>query len=126
MITDAERDVFRSRLLAEKKHLQGHLKQIAADLATAEQNREGSLFGKREEGATEAQELEKRLDIEARTHERLAEIEAALARMKNGTYGVCAQCGQPIERARLEALPQASRCLRCIAGKGKDGNPAAK
>ena len=41
----------------------------------------------------------------------LAEIDAALARIENGTYGVCARCGQPIGPERLEALPWATLCI---------------
>ena len=126
MITESDRDLFRSRLQTEKKHLLAQLKQLEADITTAEQNREGSLFGKREEGASEAQELEKRLSLEERDRERLAEIERALGKIKNGTYGVCDICGQPIDRARLEALPQANSCLKCTAAKGRDGKTAAK
>jgi RNA polymerase-binding transcription factor DksA len=40
-------------------------------------------------------------------------IEGALQRIALGTYGVCVSCGQPIERARLEAYPTANRCAAC-------------
>jgi len=43
----------------------------------------------------------------------LHEIEAALRRMSEGTYGECIDCGQPIARARLEANPSAARCIDC-------------
>jgi DnaK suppressor protein len=43
---------------------------------------------------------------------RLAQaIEAALERIARGTFGVCVDCGQPIERGRLRLLPWAARCL---------------
>jgi DnaK suppressor protein len=41
----------------------------------------------------------------------LAEIEAALARIDDGTYGRCAKCGQPIATERLEAVPYATLCI---------------
>ncbi len=41
------------------------------------------------------------------------EIEAALRRIAVGTYGVCVECGAPIDPARLEARPQAARCITC-------------
>lgn len=41
----------------------------------------------------------------------LAEIDAALARIDEGTYGICTSCGRPIAEARLEALPWASLCI---------------
>lgn len=40
-----------------------------------------------------------------------AEVEAALARLDDGTYGVCVDCGQPIPDARLEVRPEAARCV---------------
>jgi DnaK suppressor protein len=50
------------------------------------------------------------LERERRT---LAEIEAALLRMKKGEYGMCASCGEPIPEARLKALPWARVCVKC-------------
>jgi len=43
----------------------------------------------------------------------LALIEAALSRIDRGEYGICERCGQAIPAARLEALPNASRCVAC-------------
>jgi DnaK suppressor protein len=43
----------------------------------------------------------------------LQDIEAALARIAEGGYGVCADCGGEIARARLKAYPMANRCLAC-------------
>jgi DnaK suppressor protein len=40
-------------------------------------------------------------------------IEAALARIRAGTYGECVDCGGPIELGRLEAVPWAVRCVDC-------------
>lgn len=45
----------------------------------------------------------------------LAEIDAALARIEEGSWGVCATCGGPIGRQRLLALPEARHCLACRA-----------
>ena len=47
------------------------------------------------------------------TRARLAEVEAALAKMDEGTYGVCVDCGAEIPEARLEARPLSVRCLAC-------------
>ena len=40
-----------------------------------------------------------------------AQVLAALARLQAGTYGACVDCGRPIEPARLQARPEAARCL---------------
>ena len=45
----------------------------------------------------------------------LAEVEAALERINNGTYGICAKCREPMEPERLAAYPAAIRCIACQA-----------
>ena len=42
-------------------------------------------------------------------------VERALERLAAGAYGLCVACEQPIPRARLEAIPEAERCVRCQA-----------
>ncbi len=54
------------------------------------------------------------LDAEARAE--VAAIRAALLRLEDGSYGVCARCGAPIGEARLRALPFAITCVSCAAG----------
>ena len=44
------------------------------------------------------------------------EVDAALVRLEQGTYGVCEHCGGSIGAARLEALPAARACIGCAAG----------
>lgn len=44
---------------------------------------------------------------------RLAEVDAALARIAAGSYGVCTACGRPIPPARLDARPAAATCVGC-------------
>ncbi len=58
-------------------------------------------------------ELEKRLALENRLKNLLAEIERALQKIEAGNYGTCDLCNEPIDPARLEALPQAILCLSC-------------
>ena len=43
----------------------------------------------------------------------LRQIDAALARMDDGRYGLCVSCSQPLPDARLEALPMTSLCMSC-------------
>lgn len=44
---------------------------------------------------------------------RLIELEAALKRLNEGTYGVCTVCGGPIMEARLDAMPETAHCMAC-------------
>jgi DnaK suppressor protein len=45
----------------------------------------------------------------------LSEVDAAIARLTEGTYGYCESCGKPIAPARLEAKPAARRCIACAS-----------
>ncbi len=45
----------------------------------------------------------------------LSEVQAAVRRLDDGTYGVCERCGLPVGGARLEALPAARTCIGCAA-----------
>ncbi|MFC2047175.1 TraR/DksA family transcriptional regulator [Chloroflexota bacterium] len=113
-------NLFRSRLESEQKRLLDEIEQSKASIRPVDERREGSPFGKREEEAAETLELEKRLALDKRTTDLLVEIEHALHKFDEGTYGLCDVCGQPIEPARLEALPQANLCLSCKAKQAKN------
>ncbi len=56
---------------------------------------------------------ERRTALLAQMTQRLEQVDAAIARMDAGTYGICTHCGEPIDPARLKALPSAAMCLRC-------------
>ncbi len=122
-----ENDSLRSRLESEQKTLSGELEQLRASSMVTDERREGSPFGKREEEATESLELERRLALEKQILESLAEVEAALGKFDKDSYGRCENCGNPIEPARLEALPQAKLCLNCksLEGGHARGRPLA-
>ena len=108
------------QLKKEHTRIQSELQRLKAEEKSADEQREGSPFGKREEGATEAFEMEKRMALEQRLTAALAEVEHAIKKYEAGIYDVCDICGNTIELARLEALPQASLCLQCKASRAKD------
>ena len=108
------------RLKGERAHLNSELEHIKAGMRPLAERREGSPFGKKEEEADEFFELEKRLALEKQLTGSLAEVERALKKYESGTYGVCDCCGQPIEPARLEALPHANLCVVCKAQQMKN------
>jgi DnaK suppressor protein len=118
--TDVSFSLLKARLESERKRLNGELEQLKSSVRPADERREGSPFGKREEEATESFELERRLTLEKRLMEQLAGVEHALQKFEAGTYGLCDNCGKPIPPARLEALPQASLCLECKARQAKE------
>ena len=108
------------QLQKEQTRLKSELQRLKAEEKSADEQREGSPFGKREEGATEAFEMEKRMALEKRLMDSLAEVEHAIKKYEAGIYDICDICGNTIEFARLEALPQASLCLKCKASQAKD------
>jgi DnaK suppressor protein len=56
------------------------------------------------------------LALRQRAEARLESLQAALRKAEAGAYGVCERCGKPIDPARLEILPDTTRCIAC-AGK---------
>ena len=118
MTTD--NSLLHDRLLEEQRHLNEELALLITSTRPVDERREGSPFGKREEEATETFELEKRLALEKRLKDQMAEVEHALHKYEEGTYGFCDDCGQPIDPARLEALPQAHFCMSCKAKQAKN------
>ncbi len=52
---------------------------------------------------------------------RLRSIESALARLKNGRYGICLRCGKKIPVDRLRAIPYAVLCIECKSGEESGG-----
>lgn len=119
-------DELHKQLKNEHKRLEEELEELQNNASSADERREGSPFGKREEEATETLELEKRLSLENRIRKELVEVEHTLQKFVEGTYGKCDNCGKSIAPARLEALPQASLCLNCkeLQAKNAPGKPS--
>lgn len=68
--------------------------------------------------ADSSQVTAERGEAEALAHtlqETLSDVEAALARMDEGTFGTCEGCGQQIAAPRLEAMPAARLCIDCAS-----------
>ena len=69
-------------------------------------------FGKRVgEGTSQAVERIAQVDAAQRLDAKLRDVERALAKLDDGTYGSCDLCGDPIGAERLEAIPWAVLCL---------------
>ena len=77
-------------------------------------------YGSQAAAATQVFEQQRDLALRDRNEQHLAEVDAALGRLDDGTYGTCARCGRPIAPERLDALPWAAHCIECqrIVGRG--------
>ena len=68
------------------------------------------------EGGAATVDRERDLVLSAQARQAVEQIDAAVARIEAGTYGLCTQCGQKIPRMRLKAIPYADLCVDCKAG----------
>lgn len=66
-----------------------------------------------EESAIDITEMEDERAIRANERKLLNDVEQALERIRNGTYGKCTNCGKPIDERRLEAIPWAAVGIEC-------------
>lgn len=84
--------------------------------------------GDRGDEAAEEAMLDPELTAQEGADERQVLIERALERIAAGTYGRCVTCGRPIERERLDLLPEATECAqdaRATADRGRVGHRSA-
>ena len=68
-----------------------------------------------DEGDPDLVEREKVMALVQGLERKLESIGDALRQAQEGTYGICERCGQPIDPARLEAVPEATLCVKCKA-----------
>lgn len=71
--------------------------------------------GNLEEAADEVEEYSTNLHIEFNLEKQLQDVDAALERIKEGTYGKCEKCAKNINPERLKASPEAKTCIDCRA-----------
>lgn len=107
-------DHVRTRLAEERERLariKEDLDEATGDLQEETQQELGSYDQHQADVATETFERERDLTILDQVEGELADIEHALRRIDDGTYGSCEACGKPIGDERLEAMPAARFCL---------------
>jgi DnaK suppressor protein len=100
----AERSAAEDRLTALERDFTGMVEAAGQANADDEHDPEGATI------AFERQHVAALLD---QAREQLAQIDAALGRLADGSYGRCERCGQPIPAGRLQARPTATTCVDC-------------
>jgi len=72
---------------------------------------------------TENFDQELTLSLLGSEQDALGQVEAALERIADGTYGQCTECGRSIPKARFEAIPYAVLCVNCAAQQERGQSP---
>ena len=97
---------FRAALIAERARL---LEEIGETIVAPGQ----MTYGSQAAAASQVFAQQRDLALRDRSDHQLVLVDEALARLDDGTFGMCIRCGQPIAPERLEALPWAARCIDC-------------
>lgn len=106
MAEDLQSDV-RATLEEEREQLRAQLQDLGAVNYDDNFADSGQVAAEQGENRALVNQLE----------ETLGEVERALQKLEDGTYGTCEGCGKPIAEARLEAMPTAKFCIDCAAGR---------
>jgi DnaK suppressor protein len=101
----------RVRLEQERASLQSDIAALAADNQAPQDD--AGIGNHIADDATEVFVRERDLALRSNTQDLLAQVDAAIKRIDEGSYGICARCGQKIAADRLEALPYAIYCITC-------------
>ncbi len=110
-------DDVRTALEQERRSTEDRLAALTEDFDTVVAASEGSNADDEHdpEGATIAFERSQLVALREQARAHLEDIDAASARLEDGTYGECEVCGLTIPEGRLRARPTARRCLACAA-----------
>jgi DnaK suppressor protein len=102
-------DARRDEITTELERLGEELQWLGAD----QENERGGLGNHLAEDGSSVMEQERITTLADDLRDSLRQVEAALARMDEGTYGICQRCGKPINEERLEAFPYVEYCIDC-------------
>jgi DnaK suppressor protein len=111
--TEAEVAKILDQLAAEADSLRGEIKRAESDIASRLGDAVGDAGDDPADAGAKTFEREHELALTHNARELLAQTERAIARIESGTYGTCESCGEAIGKARLQAFPRATLCVKC-------------
>ncbi|HEY8596976.1 MAG TPA: TraR/DksA C4-type zinc finger protein [Thermomicrobiales bacterium] len=121
-------EIYRTRLTEERARIEVERDGLESEnitLGIAQENKAGGAGNHIADDATDVMEQERNLALIENLQNRRRDIDHALARLDEGTYGVCARCGKAINPERLEALPFVTLCIDCQTLEDETPRPAA-
>ena len=98
-----------------KSELEERLHELSEQLTDLQEKLRAPHSPDSEERAIERESDEVIEELERNALDEIAHVKAALDRIDEGSYGLCANCGEPIGEARLKALVYATHCIDCAA-----------
>ena len=107
---------YKKLLLKNKEQILGDIRTLSDENSGSGNDRGGDVSGHAlhmADVATDMYDREFTLGLASNDRELLYELNEALGRIEDGTYGVCAECKKPIPITRLKAIPQVRTCLKC-------------
>jgi DnaK suppressor protein len=110
-MTSAELDKFREALLDRRRLLKGNVENMEGQALKAS-DQDFSVDHMADHGSDNF-EQEFTLGLIEGEEEQLREINAALERLDDGSFGLCESCHKPIGKERLRAIPFARLCIEC-------------
>lgn len=111
--TEAEVGKVRGQLAAEASALRTEIRRAESDIASRLGDAVSDAGDDQADAGAKTFEREHELALTHNARELLAQNERAIARIESGTYGTCESCGEAIGKARLQAFPRATLCVRC-------------
>jgi DnaK suppressor protein len=111
--TEAELEKVRKELRAEIAGLSADIAQAESEIAERLGDAVGGAGDDQADAGAKTFQREYELALTENARDLLDLARRALARIDDGTYGICESCGQPIGKARLEAFPRATLCVTC-------------
>ena len=112
-MTQQDTTTIRERLEGERKSLVEQLDSLSIE--NQNQQDDYGVGNHLADDATELFTRERNIALRNNAQDLMDQIDAALQRLDDGTYGKCVRCGNPIGAERLEALPYAAYCVSCQA-----------
>jgi RNA polymerase-binding protein DksA len=114
MVSQDLQTELRDQLLADRQRLEQEIANLGSDGVNASVFQDDETDAVDQHPADDASELferEKNMSLTFTLQRSLDEVNAALQKFEDGTYGVCEVCGKPIAEKRLRAFPAATHCI---------------
>ena len=124
-MTNSELTLHREKLLALRASLLGDVIQMEGD-TLKDHRKTMSIPTDREEIGSDTTDQELTVSLLGSDKDVLDQIETALQRIEDGGYGRCEECGEPIPKSRLDAIPYAADCERCASEQEKSHEVVAQ